>query len=170
MAVPLISPCGSAVVTFKNLSPIIARVVDILIERFRCRGHPNVRATHRSTLEFTRERYLTPRGDCILCVAAEKAVGDLSEEFKDALRSGARLIVTVRVGDVYDTITAWGSADLPLSDGRSMVIRRSNYVDPRTLAVRADKAARDVNRKLVELLRNPETVAHVELRVEDGRD
>ncbi len=142
-------------------------MVDILVERFRCRGHPNVRATHRSTLEFTREEHLTPRGDCIVCVAAEKTVRDLSDEIKVALRSGASVTVTIRVGDVYDTIKARGSPALLLDDETSIVIRKSDYIDSRTLAVGSNKAARDLDRRLVELLRNPRNVAHVEVIVDE---
>jgi len=138
-------------------------------EVIHCRGHENVKATHRSTLEITTEDFLTPRGDCIICVSADKALSDLSEDFKKALRKGARLRVVIRAGDLADELTAYGSPELKLESPVSMVIRKSNYVDGRTLAIRADKSAKDIKRELVELLRNPETRVTVELIIEDEK-
>ena len=141
----------------------------MLREIIRCRGHENVRATHRSTLEITKENFLTPRGDCIICVSADKALSDLSEDFKEALRKGAKLRVVIRAGDVADELIAYGSPDLKLESPVSMVIRKSDYIDGRTLAIRANKAAKDISRELVELLKNPETEVVVELIIEDGK-
>ncbi|CAD5244813.1 DUF371 domain-containing protein [Thermococcus camini] len=139
----------------------------MLREIIRCRGHENVRATHKSTLEFTKENYLTPRGDCILCIEADRGINDLSEDFKRALKAGKRLLIRIRVGDLTDEVLAEGSPELILEHEYSMVIRKSTYVDARTLAIRANKAARDIDRKIVELLKNAETIAEIELVVLD---
>jgi hypothetical protein len=138
----------------------------MISERITCWGHENVRATHRSTLEFTKEDYLTPRGDCILCIKADKGIDDLSEEFKEALREGRRLRIIIRAGGIEDEVIAWGDSRLVLSHPLSMVIRKSEYVDGRTLALRANKAAKDIRRDLVELLKKPTTRVEVELIVE----
>ncbi|KUO85763.1 MAG: hypothetical protein AT709_05205 [Caldivirga sp. MG_3] len=42
------------------------------------RGHVNVMATHRNTLEITRDDYVTKRGDCIVACCADKAALDLN--------------------------------------------------------------------------------------------
>ena len=136
-------------------------------EVIHCRGHENVKAIHRSTLEITREDFLTPRGDCIICVSADKALNDLSKEFKNALRRGARLRVVILAGEISDELIAYGSPELKLESPVSMVIRKSDYVDARTLAIRANKAAKDLKRELVELLKNPETLVTVELIIEE---
>ncbi|WP_297521350.1 DUF371 domain-containing protein [Thermococcus sp.] len=139
----------------------------MLREVIHCRGHENVKATHKSTLEFTKEDHLTPRGDCILCIEADKGINDLSEEFKAALKTGKRLLIRTKVGNLVDEVLAEGSPDLILDHEYSMVVRKSTYIDGRTLAVRANKAARDIDRRVVELLKNPETVAEVELIILD---
>ncbi|HIP75502.1 MAG TPA: DUF371 domain-containing protein, partial [Thermococcus paralvinellae] len=41
-------------------------------EIIHCYGHENIKATHKSTLEITKEDFLTPRGDCIICIKADK--------------------------------------------------------------------------------------------------
>jgi hypothetical protein len=141
----------------------------MLREVIRCRGHENVKATHRSTLEITTEDFLTPRGDCIICVSADKALKDLSEEFKEALQRGAKLLMRIRVGELVDEVVAYGDPRLILDHDYSMVIRKSSYIDGRTLAVRANKAARDIKRELVELLKNPQTEAVIELVIDEEK-
>ncbi|WP_457751842.1 DUF371 domain-containing protein [Thermococcus sp.] len=139
----------------------------MLKEIIHCRGHKNVRATHRSTLEFTKENYLTPRGDCILCIEADRGLNDLSGDFKAALRAGKRVLIRIKVGDLVDEVLAEGSPGLVLEHPHSMVVRKSEYIDARTLAIRANKAARDINRRIVELLKSPETLAEIELIILD---
>ena len=46
-----------------------------------------------------------------------------------------------------------------------MVIRKSDYVCERTLAVGADKAANDLSRALVEKLKNPKQEVRISLTV-----
>ncbi len=109
----------------------------MLREVIHCHGHENVKATHRSTLEFTKEDFLTPRGDCIICIGADKAINDLSDEFKNALREGKKLLIRIKVGDLVDEVVAWGgSPELILDHDVSMVVRKSTYIDARTLAIR----------------------------------
>ncbi len=141
----------------------------MLREVVHCRGHENVKATHKSTLEFTKENYLTPRGDCIICVSADKALKDLSDKFKEALKRGAKLRIVIRAGDVEDEVIAYGSPNLELESPVSMVIRKSDYIDGRTLAIRANKSAKDLKRELVELLQNPETEVTVELIIDEEK-
>ncbi|AIF69712.1 hypothetical protein PAP_06575 [Palaeococcus pacificus DY20341] len=139
----------------------------MLMEKIICWGHENVRATHKSTLEFTKEDFLTPRGDCILCINADKGIDDLSEEFKNALKAGKKLRIRIIVDELVDEVVAYGDERLILEHPFSMVIRKSEYVDGRTLAVRANKAARDIKREIVERLKNPEQKAVVELIIEE---
>ena len=139
----------------------------MLREVIHCKGHKNVRATHRSPLEITTEDFLTPRGDCIICGSADKALKDLNEEFKEALRKGSKLRIMIKAGNLRDKLIAHGSPEQKLESPVSMVIRKSDYIDGRTLAIRANKSARDLRRELVELLKNPETEAVVELIIEE---
>ena len=46
-----------------------------------------------------------------------------------------------------------------------MVVRKSDYVGSRTLAVHADKAACDLSRDLIEKLKNPEQKVKITLAV-----
>lgn len=137
-------------------------------ETIICYGHKNVKATHRSTLEITKEDYLTPRGDCIICVKANKGLKELSDEIKEALKSGKKVKIRITADDIVDEVEAVGDERLTFENEISMVIRKSEYVDGRTLAIRANKAARDIKRELVEKLKNPEQRVVVEIIVNEN--
>ncbi|MCX8184984.1 MAG: DUF371 domain-containing protein [Sulfolobales archaeon] len=120
-------------------------------------GHENVRALHRSTLEVTKDSYLTPRGDCIIGVASSKSALEISQCVKEVLRGGGLLVVVVATASgLYDYLYAEGSGRLTFRDSRRIVIRRSSYVDDSTIGIRSSKAAGDLDRSLVEALRRGE--------------
>ena len=135
-------------------------------EVFFAYGHVNVQATHKSTLEFTKEAHLSRTGDCIIAVTSTKALASLSDEFKAALRKpDAKITITIEANGVTERINAKGSPHLTLTHASDMVIRKSSHVDSRTLAVGADKAARDLSRMLVVKLQNPRQKAKITLTV-----
>jgi hypothetical protein len=138
----------------------------ILKDEVFANGHKNISATHLTTLEITKEIHLSRRGDCIIAVAADKSLNDLSEEFKESLRKpGAKLTLTIEANGITAQINAYGSPKLTLTHPSDMVVRKSSYIDDRTLAVNADKAAADLPRKLVEELRNSKQKVRIILRV-----
>jgi hypothetical protein len=129
-------------------------------------GHENIQATHRTTLEFTKEKHLSKKGDCVIAVAADRALADLSPQFKANLRKpNAKLTVLIEAGRTAEQIQAHGAQQLILSHPTDAVIRRSDYVCGRTLAVRADKAANDLSRVLVEKLKNPKQKVKITLTI-----
>jgi len=133
---------------------------------FRARGNPNISATHKSTFEITKEPHLTPRGDCIIGVEAEMACIDLPQYFKELLRRrNVELVIELEVEGVKEVVKARGSSDLSLASPTSMVIRKSSYIDDRTLAIKADKAARDLDRRLVNRLKSSDALLIVRLRI-----
>lgn len=123
---------------------------------FEARGHVNVRASHRSTFEVTREDYLTPRGDCIVGVSSEAAAADLPGWLKDWLRRGGAVVVVLEAGGIVDAVAGRGDPRMTFEDRVRMVFRRSDYVGPETVLVGASKAARGLRRDLVEALRRGE--------------
>ncbi|MFB3888682.1 MAG: DUF371 domain-containing protein [Candidatus Bathyarchaeia archaeon] len=119
-------------------------------------GHENILATHHATFEFTKDNHVSRDGDCILVVSCDKSLLDLGKQFKEALRQPhSRLTVRIEADGMSEEAHAEGSSSLSLSHPREMVVRKSDYVSDRTLAVHADKAARDFSRALVEQLKNP---------------
>jgi hypothetical protein len=130
-------------------------------------GHENIRATHKSTLEITREKELSRRGDCIIAVSANKALKDLGLEFKKhLLKENAKITVLIQADGIAEVVKAFGSPKLILTHPTDTVIRKSDYVCTRTLAVKADKAACDLSRRLVDKLKNPQRKVKITLAVE----
>jgi hypothetical protein len=122
-------------------------------EVVRARGHEHVVAEHGSTFEVTTDDWLTPAGDCILAVAADRAPADFDREFVAACRDrDARVRVTLAVDGRETVVEARGHPDLTFDSDRSAVVRTSDYVDDRTVAVDADAAAGDVDRETVAAL------------------
>ena len=127
-------------------------------------GHENIQATHKTTLEFTKAPHLSKKGDCIVTVAADKALIDLSAEFKEKLRKPhAKLVILIEAGKIIEQVNARGSPRLILTHPTDIVVRKSGYVCSRTLAVHADKAAQDLSKALVEKLKNPEQKVKITL-------
>ena len=129
-------------------------------------GHELVLSTHRTTFEVTKDKHLTTKGDCIIAVNADRAAVDLSHDFKEsAKKPGAEITVTIEADGEKETIHAAGDADLSFTHPTDIVIRKSSYVCDRTVAVKADKAARDLSRSLIEELKNPNQIVKITLTV-----
>ena len=142
--------------------------IDSVMVTFSAHGHENVVSTHKTTFEVTKEVTLTKQGDCIVAVKSTKAASDLPIEFKEAARKeGARITVTVEANELKETIRAEGSSKLQFTHQTDLVVRKSDYVCGRTLAIRADKAASDFSRELVEKLKDPNQEVKVTLVVEN---
>jgi uncharacterized protein len=130
-------------------------------------GHAMVRALHGRTIEITTDGHLTPRGDCIVGVGAAKGVAQLSPSVKRALRSdGARVRFTIVTPGGEFSFTARGSKDLSFESQTDMVIRMSDFVCGRTLAIGADSSARDIPRDLVRTLKSPEAAGLLRIEVQ----
>ncbi len=133
--------------------------------RFKAFGHENIRATHKTTIEITREDRLTTRGDCIVGVRATLALASLPSWAKAAARNPlTEIVLRLIVDDYVQEVRGHGSPGLTYESETCMVVRRSNYTCGRTLMVGADKAALDLDREFVRRLVHPEAVLVCELQ------
>jgi hypothetical protein len=129
-------------------------------------GHVNVLATHPTTLQFTKDAYLSRKGDCIIAVSADKTMSDLNPVLKESLRhERGQISIIIEAGGTAETVHARGSSRLILSHPTDFVIRKGSYICDRTLAIQADKAAGDLSRTLVEKLKDPRQEVHFTLIV-----
>ncbi len=127
-------------------------------------GHENIQSVHPSTLMFTKEKHVTKTGDCIVVVTADKAVKDLSPEFKEVLRKpNSNLTIFLEAGGLAQKINAFGSPKLMLTHPTDTVVRKSNYISDRTLAIGADISSNDLSRELVDKLRDPNQKVNITL-------
>lgn len=122
-------------------------------EIVHARGHENVRGEHESTWELTSDDWLTPAGDCILAIGADRTPADFADPFVDACRDAdATITARLEAGGREGIITGRGHPELTFGSAHSLVGRTSDYVDDRTVMVDADAAAADVDQDLVAAL------------------
>jgi uncharacterized protein len=103
---------------------------------FKAYGHPNMRSAHRLTFEFTKDKELTPRGDCIIGVNANFRLEDIRPLLKFP-----RIRLTIRLGDEQKVATAKTNPDF-CSD-HEIVVRRGIFISDRTLGTDSDLVAKD---------------------------
>jgi hypothetical protein len=113
---------------------------------FRCYGHPNVRAKHPKTIEFTKDTEIGLKADCIIGVDADFDLGEL-KKFRE------RILIAVQCGGLADEFHAIANPDF--DDDREVVIRKSRYRCRRTFGVMLNKGANGLKRGMAELMRRP---------------
>ncbi|MCP3682836.1 MAG: DUF371 domain-containing protein [bacterium] len=121
--------------------------------KFSARGQDNKKATHKNTFEFTKDKHVTKNGDCIIGVDADFSLDEL-KSLKGKIK------IYIRTESLVEEIDAWVNTDF--SDNHELVIRKSDYNSERTFAIRANKAAVDLDRALVEHLKAGKVV-HVDI-------
>ena len=121
-------------------------------------GHENIRSNHQKTIEITKESHLTPRGDCIVGVNATASCNDLPLELKNKLKDpNSRVTFTIKVDNHEFIINGMGHSELILTHSEDIVLRKSDFICPRTLAIQCDKASDLLPREIVTLLQDPKT-------------
>ena len=117
---------------------------------FKAKGHHNILGRHRNTIEFTKDRELTLRGDCIIAVD-----GDFSSiELKKAL-SWEHAKVTMICKGKEESFT--GKINPGFNSSHEMVFRITDYASERTFLTRCDKAAKDLSRAFIDVLKDDNT-------------
>ncbi len=127
-----------------------------MIYKFNAYGHQNVLGTHKTTLEFTKEKEVSLKGDCIVGVNADFELSRLKEFIRKSIKNNNKKItITIKTilqnKQFQETILA--EIDPNFEDAKELVIRKTNFVSERTFAIKADKAAFDLNRNLIRFLR-----------------
>jgi hypothetical protein len=127
---------------------------------FHCFGHPNIRAKHHKTIEFTKDRDVTRTGTCIVGVRADFD--------PDALRRlSGKIRITLEAEDLSDTFTA--VVNSRFDDEHEIVFRRSTYPSQRTLGIFSSKVAIGLNRDLVRRMQDPAARMTVTIEEREAR-
>lgn len=109
----------------------------------RCKGHPNIRASHAKTFELTRDPSITAAGTCIIGVEAE-----YDEAALLSLRGAVRVIL--ECGEIRDDAIA--RINPKYAAGAPLIFRRMPTPEPRTFCVGVDKGSNALNRDLIDAL------------------
>ncbi|MFV2041497.1 MAG: DUF371 domain-containing protein [Candidatus Hydrothermarchaeales archaeon] len=137
-----------------------------MAEQITAFGHKNIRSTHKTTFEFTKNRDLTPRGNCIIAVASDKGSSDLSTRFKkQAQNPGAEITVTITAGGITEIIKGRGHPNLTFTHPTDIVARTSEYICSRTLMIKADKSSKQLDKALIEKMKNPGQKIEIQITV-----
>ena len=127
--------------------------------KIMAKGHENVLSLHKSTFEITKDKDLSLAGDCIIGLDIDKSMEDFPDEFKKKLANDdTKVIVELKTPNASDTIEGYGHHDLTLSHPTDIVCRKSTFVCSRTLMIKSNKAAIDLNRDLIKDLANGESM------------
>lgn len=122
-------------------------------------GHRNIAAKHCNTIEFTKDFEIGRKADCICGVSAQFDVKKL--EF---LKAKVKVEITIKAGAISEKIIAYGSPELSFRNPNGIIIRKSNAINSKTIAIYADKSAKDLSRELAEKLKDPEQEILVEIK------
>ena len=125
-----------------------------ILDSISAAGHSLIQCTHSTTIELTKDDYLTKKGTCILGIKASKACYDLTPELKSKIIVAEKIYVVIKVGDFVDHFYGYGSKKLTLLSTKDLVFRKSDYICDRTILIRCSKSSRDLNRNLIKNLTN----------------
>lgn len=116
---------------------------------FTAYGHQNITAKHKTTLEFTKDKEVTKRGDCILGVNADFKL----ESIRKFIEKKDRIKIIIKANGLSEEINANVNEDF--NDNEEIVIRRSDFNSKRTLGIKSNKACIDLSKELIKLMKNP---------------
>lgn len=126
-----------------------------MIFKLQAKGHKYVTSHHKSTFEITKDPEIGPTADCIVGTGADKSMLDFPQELKDKIAdSKSRITVILDTENGHDEIVGFGHEDLTLTHPTDIVCRTSDYTCSRTLMIKADKAAKDLDQDLIDDLKN----------------
>lgn len=138
-----------------------------MIFKILTKGHKNVTSHHKSTFEITKDAEIGPTADCIIGTDMDKSMLNFPQEFKDKIANpNTKITVILDTENGHDEITGFGHNDLTLTHPTDIVCRTSDYTCSRTLMIGADKAARDLDEKLIEDLKN-EKIMEVTIKLSE---
>ena len=123
---------------------------------FNCYGHENITSRHKTTLEFTKDEDLSLKGDCIIGIKADFELDKIKEFVKKLNNKKITITIeTINNNSKNNTTVEKINAEINpnFSSDKDIVVRKSDFVDGRTFAVNADKAAFELNKDLIDFLR-----------------
>jgi hypothetical protein len=129
-----------------------------MVYSFNCDGHSNITARHKTTLEFTKDEELGLAGDCIVGVKADFSLQQLKKFIKKLNNNKITIIIETMNNinnnsneKIVEKINA--EVNPGFDSDKERVIRKSDFIDGRTFAIRADKASIDINKRLIVYLK-----------------
>lgn len=124
-----------------------------ILEKVYVYGHENIHCTHKTTIEITKDKDLTKRGNCIIGINASMACGDLNEHLKKLIKEGKKIKVKINIDGITDSFYGFGNKNLTLLNKKDMVFRKSDFICDRTVLINCTKSSNDLDRKIIKKLK-----------------
>ncbi|MEK6891838.1 MAG: DUF371 domain-containing protein [Nanoarchaeota archaeon] len=121
---------------------------------FHAYGHQNILGTHKTTLEFTKDENLTLKGDCIVGVKADFELKEIKKFIKKIKNKKITITIQTSDGKIKDKLEA--EINPEFNGKKEIVIRKADFISDRTLAIKANKAAFELKKGLIECLKSKE--------------
>ena len=126
-----------------------------MLYKFHAYGNPNILATHKTTLEFTKDKEISLKGDCIIGVKADFDLMEIRNFIKNSIIKEITITIgTINNKKIKETINA--ELNPNFNSNEEIVIRKMDFVSERTFAINSNKAAFDLNRGLIRFLKEKE--------------
>jgi hypothetical protein len=117
-------------------------------------GHSNVQSLHSRTIEITKDKELTLRGDCIIGVNANKSCKDLSDKIKEEIKKNHSYIEIELIVEPFSfLIKGSGHNELLLTNSKDIVLRKSKFICDRTLSIKCNYSSLEIPREIVKALK-----------------
>ncbi len=124
-----------------------------MIYKFHAYGHPNILGAHKTTLEFTKDKEVSLKGDCIIGVDADFDLEKIRNFTENSIDK--KITITIKTVSkpkkLQETVLA--EFNPSFNDETEFVIRKTDFVSERTFATSSDKAAFELNRGLINHLK-----------------
>ncbi|MFX1259901.1 MAG: DUF371 domain-containing protein [Promethearchaeota archaeon] len=125
----------------------------VVLDTIYAYGHENILCTHNTTIEITKDSFLTRKGNCILGIKASKACNDLNIKLKNLIKQGKKLKITIKTEDFIDIFYGYGNEKLTLLSNKDVIFRKSGFICDRTALIYCTKSAINLNRQLINSIR-----------------
>ena len=119
--------------------------------QFHAYGHLNILATHKTTLEFTKDSELSLKGDCIVGVKADFDLDEIKKIIDKSKNKKIEILIKTDDKKIQEGIEA--ELNPNFDDNNEIVIRKTDFASQRTLAVRSNKAAFELKMELIDYLK-----------------
>ena len=138
-----------------------------VLDKIYAYGHENILCSHKRTIEITKDKDLTKKGNCIIGINASKACHDLEPKLKEAIINENKIKVILEVDNKKDYFYGFGNKNLTLLSKKDMVFRKSEFISDRTVLINCTKSSNNLKQELIEALRYPRKQLSIQFEIND---
>jgi len=124
-----------------------------MIYKFSAFGHPNILAAHKTTLEFTKDEDVTSKGNCIIGVKSDFALEKIKDFIKNCKNRKIAIIIKAASKNAISSEKINAEINPNFNHDKELVIRKTDFVSERTLGIKANKAAFELEKGLIDYLK-----------------